>query len=157
MAILLLLGETSIQLVPDVSILFHIVLILMMVAVLNRTLFEPINRILTERERAGSGALAEAAHLESRGRLGNKQYSDALRAARASGYKLMEERRSEDLSERENRLAALKADIEAQLVRQRAAIESESKQAREQLDSLPLATKIRDQILKPLGDSGRVN
>ena len=66
MAMVILLAETSIQLVPDGTILFHIALILVMIAVLNRTLFQPINRILAEREKKGSGALAEAEEMESR-------------------------------------------------------------------------------------------
>jgi F0F1-type ATP synthase membrane subunit b/b' len=157
MAIVILLAETSIQLVPDGTILFHIVLILVMIAVLNRTLFQPINRILAEREKKGGGALAEAAEMESRVSLSNKQYSDALRTARASGYKLMEERRAEDLRDREVRVASLKGEIEARLSQERSLIETQATEAREGLDPLSLAKKIRDQILKPLEDSGRVD
>lgn len=157
MAMVILLAETSIQLVPDGTILFHIALILVMIAILNRTLFQPINRMLAEREKKGSGTLAEAAEIESTVSLGNKQYSDALRAARASGYKLMEERRGEDLRDREERLASLKKEIEARLLRERSLIESQANEARSGFDPLFIAKKIRDQILKPLGDSGRVD
>ena len=157
MAMVILLAETSIQLVPDGTIFLHIGLILLMIAILNRTLFEPINRILAERERKGSGALAEAAELERKVDLGNKQYSDALRTARAAGYKLMEEKRGEDLRDREVRLASLKAEIEARLLRERTLIESQASEARSGFDPLSLAKKIRDQILKPAGDSGRVD
>ena len=157
MAILLLLAETSIQLVPDGSILFHIVLILLMIAVLNRTLFHPINRILAEREKKGSGALAEAAQMESKVSLANKQYVDALRTARASGYKLMEDKRGEDLRDREGRLASLKEEIEGRLLRERSLIEGQANEARSGFDPAALAEKIRDQILKPPGDSGRVD
>ncbi len=157
MAILLLLAETSIQLVPDGSILLHIFLILLMIAVLNRTLFQPINRILAEREKKGSGALAEAAEMESKVSLANQQYVAALRTARASGYRLMEEKRGEDIRDREGRLASLKAEIEARLLRERALIEGQAKEARSGFDPLALAERIRDHILKPVGDSGRVN
>ena len=157
MAMVIFLAETSIQLVPDGTILFHIALILVMIAVLNRTLFQPINRILAEREKKGSGALAEAEEMESRVSLGNKQYSDALRTARASGYKLMEEKRSEDLRDREARLTSLKKEIEARLLRERSLIESQTNEARSVFDPMSVAKKIRDQILKPLGDSGRVD
>lgn len=157
MAMVILLAETSIQLVPDGTILFHIALILLMIAILNRTLFQPINRILADREKKGSGALAEAAELESKVNLGNKQYSDALRTARAGGYKLMEEKRGEDLRDREVRLASLKAEIEARLLRESTLIESQASEARSGFDPLSLARKIRDQILKPVRDSGRVD
>ena len=148
MSMVILLAETSIQLVPDGTIVLHIALILVMIAVLNRTLFEPINRVLAEREKKGSGALAEAEELESKVKLGNKRYSDALRNARAAGYKLMEERRGEELRERDARLGSIKAEIEAGLLRERAALQMESTAARASLDSSSLATQIRDQILK---------
>lgn len=157
MPLLILLADTSIQLVPDGTILFHIFLILVMIAILNRTLFQPINRILAEREKKGLGASAEAEEIERRVSIGKKQYSDALRSARASGYKLTEERRSEDLREKEERLGSLKAEIEAELQRERTVIEKQGSEARGEFDPLALARRIRDQILKPLGESGRVD
>jgi F0F1-type ATP synthase membrane subunit b/b' len=42
-------AENSIQLVPDGTLFLHIIIILLMVFVLNATLFKPINRILEER------------------------------------------------------------------------------------------------------------
>lgn len=157
MPLLILLADTSIQLVPDGTILFHIFLILVMIAILNRTLFQPINRILAEREKKGLGASAEAEEIERRVSIGKKQYSDALRSARASGYKLTEERRSEDLREKEERLGSLKGEIEAELLRERTVIEKQASEARGEFDPLALARRIRDQILKPLGESGRVD
>ena len=44
------LAETSIQLVPDGTLLLHLLMVGVMVAVLNRTLLKPINQILAERE-----------------------------------------------------------------------------------------------------------
>src|SRR5688572_29935918 len=157
MAIVTLLAETSIQLVPDGTILFHIALILLMIAILNRTLFQPINRILADREKKGRGALAEAAELERKVTLGNKQYSDALRNARASGYKLMKEQRGEDLRDREVRLASLTGEIEARLSRERLRTESEAIAARSGVDASSLAKRIRDQIVRPGGDSRSVD
>ena len=157
MPLLILLAETSIQLAPDGTIFLHIALILVMIAILNRTLFQPINKILAEREKRGIGAQAEAEELERKVSVGNKRYSDALRSARASGYKLAEEWRSEQLREKEARLASLKAELEAALLQERTVIERQTSEARGEFDPLPLAEKIRDRILKPLGDSGRVN
>ena len=44
-------AENSIQLVPDGTLLLHVLIILVMVYVLNATLFRPINRILEAREK----------------------------------------------------------------------------------------------------------
>jgi len=41
-------AENSIQLVPDGTLLLHILIILVMVYVLNATLFKPINQILAK-------------------------------------------------------------------------------------------------------------
>ena len=45
------LAENSIQLVPDGTLILHVLIILVMVYVLNATLFKPINQILAARER----------------------------------------------------------------------------------------------------------
>ncbi len=58
--IFLAFAENSIQLVPDGTLFLHIAIILVMVFVLNHTLFKPINRILEERERRTRGRTGEA-------------------------------------------------------------------------------------------------
>ena len=54
-------AENSIQLVPDGTLLLHILIILVMIFVLNATLYKPINRILEAREKRTKGRLSEAA------------------------------------------------------------------------------------------------
>src|SRR5947209_1129969 len=53
-------AENSIQLVPDGTLLLHVLIILVMVYVLNATLFRPINRILEARDKRTRGRLTEA-------------------------------------------------------------------------------------------------
>ena len=114
-------------------------------------------RIAHRSETDPGGALAEAEEMERRVSLGKKQYSDALKRARASGYKLAEERRSEAIREREARLTSLKAEIEAAVLQERTVIARQASEARREFEPLTLAKRIRDQILKPLGDSGRTD
>ena len=59
------LAESSIQLVPDGTMLLHIVIIAIMVAVLNRTLLKPINEILQRRDALLSGRMTEAQVLDA--------------------------------------------------------------------------------------------
>ena len=54
------LAENSIQLVPDGTLILHVIIILVMVYVLNATLFKPINQILESREKRTRGRLSEA-------------------------------------------------------------------------------------------------
>ena len=56
----MILLEASIQLVPDGTLLVHLVMVVVMVFILNRTLLKPINQILEEREKQVAGRLKEA-------------------------------------------------------------------------------------------------
>ena len=91
---LLAFSDSAIQLVPDGTLLFHLALIVVMVALLNVTLLRPINRILEERERRTKGRMGEAqrilADLDER----TLEYQRRLREARGTGYLLLEEERT---------------------------------------------------------------
>ena len=54
------LAETSIQLVPDATLLLHLVMVVVMVFVLDRTLLKPVNRILSERDKEVKTGLSAA-------------------------------------------------------------------------------------------------
>ena len=60
MPVILGFAEDSIQLVPDGTLVLHVIIILVMVYVLNATLFKPINQILASREKRTRGRLSEA-------------------------------------------------------------------------------------------------
>ena len=100
----MILAETSIQLVPDATLLLHLVLVVVMVFVLNRTLLKPINDILSEREKQISGRLREAEAMAAESEEKLKKYNDTLREARATGYRLLEKERAEGLKEKEQQL-----------------------------------------------------
>src|SRR3954468_10541918 len=104
-------AENSIQLVPDGTLIFHIVLILIMVAVLNATLFKPINRILEERERRTRGRSGEAQDILQRVEENLAHYEHSLREARTEGYHLMEQQRAEAMSERQAMLSTVRGEI----------------------------------------------
>ena len=57
---ILLAFAESIQLFPDGTLFIHIALILLMIWVLNRTFFRPINRIIQSREKHSGGHASEA-------------------------------------------------------------------------------------------------
>ena len=56
----LLAFAESIQLFPDGTLFIHIGIILLMIWVLNRTLFRPINRVIESREKNKGGHSSEA-------------------------------------------------------------------------------------------------
>jgi F-type H+-transporting ATPase subunit b len=153
---LLAFAENSIQLVPDGTLFLHILIILVMVFVLNATLFKPINRILEERERRTRGRSGEAHDILQRVEEKMTLYERTLREARASGYQLMEQERVTALSERQARLDAVKNEISGSVIEQKEAIHAQVEEARATLDreARRIAAQIGSQILhRPISDA----
>jgi F-type H+-transporting ATPase subunit b len=114
----MILLETSIQLVPDGTLLLHLLMVGIMVFVLNRTLLKPINQILAEREKQIAGRLKEAEALAAETQEKLAQYNDALREARADGYKLLEKERAQALKEKEEKLRQYREQVSREVAAQ---------------------------------------
>lgn len=104
-------AENSIQLIPDGTLVLHIALILLMIFILNRTLFRPINKILEERVRRTKAGTGEAQEIFSNVENKLAHYEMSLRDARAHGYQLLEQERNLALAERQERINTLRADL----------------------------------------------
>ena len=144
----------AIQLVPDGTIIFHFVLIILMVAILNATLLKPINRVLQERERLTTGRLSEAQSVMSNVDQKMGQYERQLREARSEGYALLEQERSTLTKDREQKLAALRGEIGTLLLEEKQKLAAEAQRAKATLsaDSHNLALEISQNILRrPVG------
>jgi F-type H+-transporting ATPase subunit b len=149
-------AENSIQLVPDGTLFLHILIILLMVFVLNATLFKPINRILEERERRTRGRSGEAHDILQRVEEKMTLYERMLRDARAAGYQLMEQERAAALSERQASLDTVKDEISRSVAEQKEAIHEQVEEARSTLDkeARRIAADIGSQILhRPISDT----
>ena len=146
---LLAFAETSIQLVPDGTLVFHLVIMVVMVALLNVTLLKPINRILEEREGLTKGRLSEAGRLLAAIEEKLSDYERRLREARAEGYSRMEQARIGLSRERERRLAEVKAHINSWTFEERAKLSMDAEHVRDQLkvDAGARALEIGRQIL----------
>ena len=114
----MILLEASIQLVPDGTLLLHLLMVGVMVFVLNRTLLKPINQILAEREKQIAGRLKEAEAMASETQEKLKRYNDALREARADGYKLLEKERAQGLKEKEEKLRQYRDEMSREVAAQ---------------------------------------
>jgi F-type H+-transporting ATPase subunit b len=147
--ILLGFAGNSIQLVPDGTLILHAIIIIVMVVVLNRTLFKPINRILEERERRTSGLLGEAGETVVKVDQSLRQYEQTLRAARAEGYQLLERQRAEAIRERERQIAGARELLSKQTSAEKAEIKSQVDLARATLtrEARQIASRITSQIL----------
>lgn len=125
MILLLSWAESSLQLVPDATLVLHVLIIVLMVIVLNKTLFRPINRVLEERDRGSQGALEEARRLLATIDKDLARYELALRAARSDAYNIMDLQRAKEMQERESRLASVRKEILSLLEAEKVAIEEQ--------------------------------
>lgn len=148
--LLLGLAGSAIQLVPDGTLLFHMAVIVVMVALLNVTLLKPINRILQSRERRTKGRFAEAQSILASVSEKLLEYESRLREARAEGYVLLEEERAAVSRERERKVAEIKVEVTSWLHDQKDKLRMDAEQIRGRLekDARTMALQIARQILR---------
>ena len=146
----MILLEASIQLVPDGTLLLHLLMVGVMVFVLNRTLLKPINQILAEREKqiAGRRQEAEAMALETQEKL--NRYNNALREARADGYKLLERERAQAMKEKEEKLRQYREQMSKDVAAQVETTRKQEQTVRGELEAqaATIGSLISSQILR---------
>ena len=144
------LAENSIQLVPDGTLLVHVLIIAIMVAVLNRTLLKPINEILSRRDALLSGRMTEAEILSAAREEKLHTYEAALREARTEGYHLLESEKADALRERERRLSEIKDEISREVTSAIQATRQQESEVRKDLEAQAgeLSTLIGEQVLR---------
>ena len=142
-------AENSIQLVPDGTLLLHVLIILVMVYVLNATLFQPINRILEAREKRTRGRLTEAEEILSNVSEKLADYERALRAGRTEAYAFTEHERAGAMQDRQKHLDEMRAKLAASTASEKEAIQRQAEAARMTLDAdaRSMAIEIGSRIL----------
>jgi F-type H+-transporting ATPase subunit b len=121
---------SAIQLVPDGTLLFHLVLIIAMVSLLNVTLLKPLNRILAERERRTKGGSDDAQAVLANANEKLRTYQERLREARTSGYSLLDRERADANRQRELKVGAVKTEVESWIAREKQELNSGQEEAR---------------------------
>ena len=146
----MILLEASIQLVPDGTLLLHLLMVGIMVFVLNRTLLKPINQILAEREKQIAGRLKEAEALASETQEKLTQYNDALREARADGYRLLEKERAQAMKEKDEKLRHYREEMSRDVATQVEATRKQEQSVKGELDAqaATIGNLISSQILR---------
>lgn len=139
----------NIKLVPDSTIFLHIGMILLMIWILNRTLFRPINRVLEEREKR-SGRGSAAGEILSQVDEKASTYEKALREARSEGYQLMEANRAEAMAARGTQISAVKEEVTGLIANEKDSVRKQTEDARTTLtgDARKMAESITSTILK---------
>lgn len=147
---LLAFAEPSIQLFPDGTLVIHVALILLMIWVLNRTFFRPINRVLESRARHSGGHNPEAEKILSDAAEKQRRYEQEMLAARSEGYELIEKNRAEALAVKSQKVGVVKAETSGMLESGSRGLQEQAAAARETLarEAEEMAEKISANILK---------
>lgn len=138
-----------VQLFPDGTIFIHIALVLIMIWVLNRTFFRPINRVIDSREKFKDVEGGEAGSILAEADEKEAKYNQGLREARADGYTLIEDQHKKLVRAREKKLAETRAEVDEKLSAGRAEIERQAGEARTTIgaDADRLADEIAARVL----------
>ena len=157
MSLVLGFAENSIQLVPDGTLILHVIIILVMVYVLNATLYKPINKILESREKRTRGRLSEAQEVMRGVKDKLAEYEGSLRQARSQAYALAENQRAEAMMERQRRINEMRDELAQSIATEKEAIQEQVTQARASLEveSRLIAREISSRVLnRSVSDSG---
>jgi len=149
-------AENSIQLVPDGTLILHVIIILVMVYVLNATLFKPINQILASREKRTRGRLSEAQEILKSVSDKLARYERSLRQARGEAYAVTEAQRAAEMKERQQKLNEMRAQLAQSTAREKEIIQQQAAEARVTLEaeSYGLAREIGSRVLsRPISDA----
>ena len=149
-------AENSIQLVPDGTLILHVLIILVMVYVLNATLFKPMNQILAARDQRTRGRLSEAQEILKNVSEQLANYERQLRQARGEAYAFSESERAEAMQERQNKLNEMRVHLAESIAQQKEAIQRQADEARGTLEveSRRLAREIGERVLnRPFTDA----
>ena len=133
------LAEAAIQLVPDGTLLLHLLLVVVMVFVLNRTLLKPINDILAEREKQIASRLKEAEAMAAETDEKLRRYNSALRDARAEGYRLLEKERAGALKEKDEKVRQYREEVSKNVATQVEQTRQQEQKVRGELESQAVA------------------
>jgi len=140
----LLAFAESIQLFPDGTIFIHIALVLVMIWVLNRTFFKPINRVLASREKHKGGEGGEAAVIMRTVSEKEAVYKKEVLDTRSKGYELIEKEQTSAAAKRDAKLGEVKSEVAGIIESGKADIARQTAEARAEIGSE--AEKIADSI-----------
>ncbi len=134
----------TIQLFPDGTLFIHVGLILIMIWVLNRTLYKPINKVIEAREKNKGGHSSEAVGILSDVQEKETRYNREVLETRSKGYELIEKEQKAATEAREAELGKVKVEVAQKLESEKAEIQKGSEEAIKEIRTG--AEKIADSI-----------
>jgi F0F1-type ATP synthase membrane subunit b/b' len=119
----------------DLSVVLVVLMVWALYFVLKKSFFDPINQILTTREAASQGALAEARAQMTMVEKKSADYAEALKQARLESYRQQEAFRAEAVQQRSQIVAQGRQGSEQLIGSARSAIQSQVASAKKTLES----------------------
>jgi F-type H+-transporting ATPase subunit b len=134
---------------PGLAVFWVILIVLALVFVLNRGLFQPLNRVMREREAAIRSAQEMAQASADRAREAAEQFEQRTKAAQAELYREMDENRRRANEKRAAAMAGTRRDVDAQLADASARLKAQADAARAELEKEAdaLGAAIADRVL----------
>ncbi|KAF0243627.1 MAG: F-type H+-transporting ATPase subunit b [bacterium] len=138
----------------DFSLLIVIAIFIVLIYALDAIIFQPITKVLDERDRLTSGSVDEAKKWAHDYDKQLAQYEEKIRAARAENYQMLENKRKAALDERTKKLSEERQQVSEKIEASKKELLATSSQIKSTLesDSLQIAKSIASNLLKrPLG------
>jgi F-type H+-transporting ATPase subunit b len=135
--------------IPDLSLVWVIVFVLLLSVILDRLLLRPVTRVMREREAAVRSAREMAEESQARAQSALEEFEAKTRAARTEVYRHMDEKRRVALASRAELVADTKREIEHSVQEATARLSAQAAAARSQLDrdADALASTIVERVL----------
>ena len=145
-----ILAFQKVELVPNGTMLIHIALILLMIWILNRTFFRPINRIIQSREKNKGGHSSEAVEILKSVEAKQTRYDAAMLEARSKGYELIEKERAGALARKQTEVASVKEEVAQTTAQEKQELQRQTAAAKTALaqEAEKIAEKISSNILR---------
>ena len=119
--------------IPDLTVLCVVLFVLTLSGVIRRFIFDPILRVMRERERLVTSARELAGAATAQAEEATAEASEKIQAARAEIYRQMDEKRQRALAQHGDDLAAARQEAEAKIDEGTNRLQDQMKSVKQQL------------------------
>ena len=135
--------------IPDLSVVWIIVFVLLLSVILDRLLLRPVTQVMQQREGAIRSARDLAESSRAKAQAAGDEFESKTHAARAEVYRQMDDKRRAALDRRAEILAATRAEVERTAGNAAERLRTQAEAARAQIDrdADTLATTIVERVL----------
>ena len=142
--------QESVSIMPDGTIFIHIALVLLMIWILNRTFFRPINRVLETREKNKGGRFGEAEVILRDVEEKQEHYTHELLEARSKSYEMIERERLDAVAQRDTEINRVKEEVATRTETELAELKAQTIEAEAEIaeEAGKMADKISQTILR---------